>query len=205
MVDILLQKYGPSQYDYFCNESCKSKNKKTSRSNEGLFLHHIDENKEILLSSPDVAAIRPFAYQRADRLVYANYLEHLILHIKIVEEDNQKRGLGLGGVIMISSAISDYYRHKKAIGWKINAVKCLIDNYDQYISILKYFQDFVAADPILSRWVLPPMLVQGWYGQVNQQAHKDLYGRKHFGPVKVSNQDLLNFLEKKHRKEFHLP
>ena len=51
LVDYLLKKYGPAQYDYFCNESCKSKNSKVSRTNEGLYCHHIDENKAISLAN----------------------------------------------------------------------------------------------------------------------------------------------------------
>ena len=82
LVDYLLKKYGPAQYDYFCNESCKSKNSKVSRTNEGLYCHHIDENKAILLSNDKFAVNNPFEYQKANRLVYCNVLEHLILHIK---------------------------------------------------------------------------------------------------------------------------
>ena len=44
-VKYLINKYGAAEYDYFCNENCKSKNKKNSRTAEGLFCHHIDENK----------------------------------------------------------------------------------------------------------------------------------------------------------------
>lgn len=74
LVDYLLKKYGPAQYDYFCNESCKSKNSKVSRTNEGLYCHHIDENKAILLSNDKFAVNNPFEYQKANRLVYCNVL-----------------------------------------------------------------------------------------------------------------------------------
>ena len=36
LVRYLLQKYGHSKYDYFCNESCKSKNHKVNFSPSGL-------------------------------------------------------------------------------------------------------------------------------------------------------------------------
>lgn len=199
-VDYLLQKYGPSQYDYFCNESCKSKNSKISRSKEGLFCHHIDENKEILLSTPEVARIRSFAYQKADRLVYANYLEHLLLHVKIVEEDNEKRGLGLGGVIMISSAINDYFRHGKADGWKRNAMAHVKENYHAYIAIMKHFKEFVDSDSQLKTLLASPVMAQGWYGRINTKVHQDLYGNLPPWEIKWSNSDLLEYLEKQHQK-----
>jgi hypothetical protein len=142
-VQHLLNKYGAAECDYFINETCKSKNKKISRSSEGLFCHHIDENKEILLSTPEVARNKPFAHQKADRLVYANYLEHLLLHIKIVEEDKEHNGLGLGGVLMISGTINDFYRHGKADGWRKIAMSHVDGKFDEYIAIMQYFQEFV--------------------------------------------------------------
>jgi NAD(P)H-hydrate epimerase len=48
LVQHLLDKYGPAKYDYFNTPECKSKSTKLSRTKEGLFCHHIAENKEIL-------------------------------------------------------------------------------------------------------------------------------------------------------------
>lgn len=124
LVDYLLKKYGSAQYDYFCNESCKSKNPKVSRTNEGLFCHHIDENKAILLCNDKFAVSNPFEYQKANRLVYCNVLEHLILHIKIVEEPKNKNAnpleiQGICGIIrFICPQINDYfngYEFKKTV------------------------------------------------------------------------------------------
>ena len=83
LVDYLLKKYGPAKCDYFRTEACKSKNPKVSRTSEGLYCHHIDEDKAIMLCNDKFAANNPFEYQKAERLVYCNALEHLILHIKI--------------------------------------------------------------------------------------------------------------------------
>lgn len=44
-VSYLLKKYGPAKYDYFTNATCKTKSKRISRTKEGLFCHHIDEDK----------------------------------------------------------------------------------------------------------------------------------------------------------------
>ena len=72
LVDYLLKKYGSAQYDYFCNESCKSKNSKVSRTNEGLYCHHIDENKAILLSNDKFAVNNPFECFRTFDFTYKN-------------------------------------------------------------------------------------------------------------------------------------
>lgn len=198
-VKYLIQKYGPAEYDYFCTEQCKSKNKKISRTKEGLFCHHIDENKEILLSTPEVARIRPFAYQKADRLVYANYLEHLLLHIKIVEDDVENKGLGLGGVLMICGAINDYYRHGRADGWRKNAMAHLDEKQEDYIQAMLHFKDMVERDPVLKKLLPSPVLAQGWYGKINQKVHKELYGYAADWNVEWSNQDVLNYLEEQHK------
>lgn len=199
-VSYLIDKYGPAQYDYFCNESCKSKNSKISRSQEGLFCHHIAENKEILLSTPEIARTHPFDYQRAHNLVYANYIEHLLLHVKIVDEDKEKQGLGLGGVLMISSAINDYYRHHLADGWRKIAMDLISDRYDDYILIMKYFKNIVNADDFLCSLIREPVLAQGWYGKINRAVCKDLYGKYYNETIKWSNADVLKYLEDKHSK-----
>ena len=82
-VIFLLQKYGPAQDDYFreksyqrfLNGEIKSITKgKTTRTNEGLYCHHIDENK--WLKASDKEFVRkyqiPFESQRKDRLIYCD-------------------------------------------------------------------------------------------------------------------------------------
>jgi hypothetical protein len=198
-VNYLLKKYGPAKYDYFCNEKCKSKNSKNSRSSEGLFCHHIDENKEILLSTPEIARSRSFAYQKSNRLVYANYMEHLLLHIKIVQEDTEQEGLGLGGVIMISSAINDYFRHGRADGWKGHAMVHVKENYNDYIIIMKHFKDFADRDKNLKVLLASPVLAQGWYGRINYKVHRDLYSHSPDKEVHWSNSNLLKYFENQHK------
>jgi len=87
------KKYGPVPKKFFVNETCRSKTQGNARGKDGLYIHHIDEDKAILLSTPDVAAKNPFEYQQADHLVYVNLLEHLLLHIKIVEKTNSYHAL----------------------------------------------------------------------------------------------------------------
>ena len=64
LVEYLLKKYGSAKYDYFCTESCKSKNSKVSRTSEGLYCHHIDEDKAIMLSNDKFAPNNPFEYHK---------------------------------------------------------------------------------------------------------------------------------------------
>lgn len=106
-VDFLLQKYGPAQDNYFkeksykrfMNEEIKSIGKgNISRTSEGLYCHHIDEN--IMLKISDPVFIReykiPFEYQKKERLVYCDLIEHSILHVLIAKETSSEFGyLGL--------------------------------------------------------------------------------------------------------------
>jgi hypothetical protein len=54
----LQKKYGLPKRDYFATEECKSKTK-ISRTIEGLCVHHLDEDKAIMLSSKEYALKNP--------------------------------------------------------------------------------------------------------------------------------------------------
>lgn len=146
IVEILVKKYGPARYDYFCSESCNSVNKKASRMAEGLYCHHIDEDKAIKLSSIGNAKTNPFEYQRADRLVYCNVLEHLLLHLKIILEPkpkdaNKNETHGIGGVIdFLCPIINDYLNGYRYRNEKNKIPFEIIDNFfEKYILILRWF------------------------------------------------------------------
>ena len=143
-----LAKYGNLKYDYFSTPECKSVQKKNSRTKEGLEIHHIDENKYPLLSA-GWAKNMPFECQKANRLVYVNVLEHLLLHIKIYEEQcvekavtNKTAILGLPGVGYISNRINDYYAKDCQLnGWHGNMANVIRDNYEDYEKTLIYHFD----------------------------------------------------------------
>ena len=88
-MESLLKRYGSVPNDYYINEACLTKSGNT-RTYEGLVIHHIDEDKEAGLSSMWKYR-NPFSmpeeYQKADRLVYCNLVEHLLLHMKILEKE----------------------------------------------------------------------------------------------------------------------
>lgn len=111
----LLAKYGPAEYDYF-NQSTyddfkhgltktPGKNNNVSRTAEGLYCHHIDEDKQILISRNEAILHFdiPYQYQLANRLVYCNLIEHALLHIKIAVEQQENHAgnqtLGIGGYV----------------------------------------------------------------------------------------------------------
>lgn len=153
LVDYLLAKYGPAKVDYFRNEKCRSKCKEISRTGEGLQCHHIDEDKAIMLSNPRYAILNPFEYQKADRLVYCNVLEHLILHIKIVEGPrhlfaNSFDLPGVGGAVnFLCPQINDYYNgYEFKQQYLINLYSVIKDNFEDYIRVLEYFLDIAKFD-----------------------------------------------------------
>lgn len=98
----LLEKYGAVGGDYFTPTF--SPNMTIKRADEGLYIHHIDEDKVANLSDYDVAKANSFDYQRADRLVYADLFEHILLHILIGE---QNKGLGFGGAEVMFAYAND--------------------------------------------------------------------------------------------------
>lgn len=148
LVDYLLKKYGKVNGNYFIDEGCNYKNKNITRGNEGLFIHHIDEDKAILLSNPKIAIKYPYDYQKANRLVYSNYLEHLLLHILIFEKSMEnKTGLfGIGGAISyITGILNDIYNgYKPKTESGIKSAELIIDNFEAYIEILKYLCQIIA-------------------------------------------------------------
>lgn len=118
-VDWLLQKYGPAQDDYFRESSYQRfmngeiKNitrGKASRTNEGLYCHHIDEIKWLKISDQNfVKAYNiPFENQRKNRLVYCDLVEHAILHILIIKETSFEYGYA-GYEVFLKRLIEEWY------------------------------------------------------------------------------------------------
>jgi len=169
LVAYLLNKYGSAKYDYFRTESCKSKNPKNSRGKEGLDCHHIDEDKAILLANPRHALKNPFAYQKADRLVYCNHLEHFLLHVKIVEEPrnsqaNERELPGIGGAVnFLCPQLNDIYNgYVYTREWEIVGANLVKDNFDEYILILQHLWDIIQANEEYSKRISKHLLCIGY-------------------------------------------
>ncbi len=141
----LKTKYDNVPKDYFVDERCNQRPRGNTRTNEGLYIHHIDEDKAILLSTTEWAIKNPFDYQKADRLVYCNLLEHLVLHIKIFQFPNSNKNIiddvGVGGIYaFIVPELNDIYsgiKYKRQWKQKItNVVLPLKDDYFKCIEKL---------------------------------------------------------------------
>jgi hypothetical protein len=182
-VAYLLDKYGPAECSYFCTDACKSTNKKISRTSEGLFCHHVREDTAILLSDPLHAKINPFEFQMAHNLVYCNYLEHLILHVKIVELDHKKPdgpiGLGIEGVTMIYTQLNGIYSYPNKVlrdDWRRAAIEAVQDRYEDYLEVMKYFRHQVISKyPDLIDWCPFPSLSHNWNGKIVRRVYRDVY------------------------------
>ena len=136
-------------------------------------VHHIDEDKAIMLSNDQFAAKNPFEYQKADRLVYCNILEHLLLHVKIAEEPrsadaNQGELPGVGGAVtMICRQINDYFNgYNFKQDYMVAAMKLIEDSYDEYIRILKHLWTVIEGNPLYSQLIKKEDLAKGWDGKV---------------------------------------
>lgn len=171
----LLSKYGVAKHNYFKDTGCTQKNPLVSRTSEGLFCHHIDEDKAILLSNDEFAPQNPFEYQKADRLVYCNILEHLLLHIKIAEEPrnenaNESELPGIGGAMnFIIRQINDYYGgYEYKQDYMITAMKLIENDFDDYIKILKHLWQVIENNPIYSTMYTKEDLAKGWNGNIVQ-------------------------------------
>lgn len=145
----LHQKYGIPQGAYFLTPTCKSKNQKITRGNEGLFLHHIMECKTDLLCDKEKATRFPFEWQEGKNLVYCDLLEHLLLHIMIYEETfaTNCRQTGIGGVInWIVPELNDVYSgFISEQQWRKIAHNKIKNELDLYLELVKrfYICDFV--------------------------------------------------------------
>ena len=155
LVRYLLNKYGKAQYDYFLNDRCISQNRKVTRTSEGLFCHHIDENIYYNLSETQFAKKSPFASQKADRLVYCNYIEHLMLHIQIGKDRYWKKHSTIRspasfsefimpGMIYICRNLNELYdKEGSALEWEMQCFHKVEENFDDYILILRNFINYL--------------------------------------------------------------
>lgn len=151
----LIDKYGGAICDYFTSPECRSKNRKVTRTSEGLYCHHMDEDKGGNLGNSFQARLQPFEWQKKDRLVYCNILEHLILHIKIAVL-RQKKSLETpgevanfftsGGIFMICKEINDMFMNNGTqIPWKQRCFHKIEENYKDYIILLKTLMSYIDA------------------------------------------------------------
>ena len=176
LVEKLLSKHGKAQYDYFVNENCLTRNPKISRTREGLFCHHIDEDKAIMLSNDRYAKHNPFAYQKSDRLVYCDFLEHLLLHLKIMEEPRNANNAelpGIGGAVnFLTRQINDFFSgHIPTQEYLAIATSIIEQDYDSYILILNRLWSAIASKPEYSFYIKKEDLARDWNGNIVEKIY----------------------------------
>ena len=142
----LQQKYGQATGDYFVTPECKTRNKKIPRTSEGLFCHHIFEDRYNNLGDSRMAKTQPFEAQKKENLVYCNYIEHLILHLKInanarsvfEEAFEIKYFFDSIGFVWIANEINFLYKNGgSSQNWRNNCFRIIKDNFEDYVNILR--------------------------------------------------------------------
>jgi hypothetical protein len=152
----LVDKYGPAPCDYFSGSQCSFKNEhKINRMQEGLFCHHRAEECKV-----DAAKLTDAYFCKhhrevvmADNFVYCNFIEHLLLHMKIALDDayvaqETSQLIDFGGAKKIWREINAYYGNGTVIMRNKKAAELVQDQYDKYISIMKFFKKFLAANDL---------------------------------------------------------
>ena len=174
----LQKKYGLPECPYFLTKNSANPTTKNKRTNEGLFLHHIFENELPDLGKRPIMAITPFEWQMPENLLYCNYLEHYLLHLKITKEGKSIKGLkilGIGGIINhFCEALNYYFEHytffhentfwsayfdrghngaikyKKMIEAKDKQAEPIKENIDEYLLLLKETDEAICDDEFIS-------------------------------------------------------
>ncbi|WP_228765697.1 hypothetical protein [Bombilactobacillus apium] len=118
-IETVRQKHGLVKDNYFLEKSYyrflngEIKNitpGKYKRTKEGLYCHHIDENKALNLGNKTFIKkySYPYSMQVKERLVYVDAVEHLILHALITFETKGEFGFP-GYVTMLEPSFQDWY------------------------------------------------------------------------------------------------
>lgn len=159
LVMYLKAKYGRVPGDYMILNSKNNyvRNPNLSRTKEGLMIHHVLENQFIYLGNSKTCSEMTKTHpetQKADNLVYCDYIEHLLLHIKITEETVATyKVCGWGGIFSIMKHINSAYNYYYIQGdttytmigshgeFRINCTKKIIDNLNDYLMIVDYIMN----------------------------------------------------------------
>lgn len=156
LVNYLLKKYGPVKFDYF-DADYNVQFKLNSKTQLGLEIHHIDETKYFQLSHPKYAKQSPFSCQKADRLVYCNKIEHLLLHLLISEQYmNHMNGKYYtygpktliernNDLFIAKSMYGNNPFNKSTENWKNDLLRAISSSYTEYIVLLYYIYGLLVS------------------------------------------------------------
>ena len=147
LLSYLKEKYGEAKENYFLDINCTRKSVINGRGKEGLFLHHdfeYDRQNPLVnnLSQPDIAKQFDYKYQYAENLTYCNYLEHILLHVKIniLRTKQLGRFISDGLVNFMLPEVNDWYKFLVDLKpWQQKAFSLIEYNYSDYCDILEYW------------------------------------------------------------------
>lgn len=133
--------------NYYMDVNCTRKSTKNGRGNEGLFVHHdyeYDPANPLVnnLSQSEIARLFDYKYQYAENLTYCNYLEHLIIHVKInlLRKEQLGHYINDGLVNYMIPELNDWYRYLIDLKpWQEAAFSLIEDNYSDYCDIINYW------------------------------------------------------------------
>lgn len=156
-VYFLLEKYGPAQNDYFRENSYRRfmngeinsiAKGKITRTAEGLYCHHMDENKWLKISDKDFVKkfSIPFETQKKDRLVYCDVVEHTILHVLISKETGLRYGYP-GYEAFLKPHLEEWYLNKRIpqLQWMKNCYSKAFLEPQQAFDLLNQMQNVLGV------------------------------------------------------------
>lgn len=157
-----VQKYGHPPKDYFVNDSFRTISSNNHKIKEGLIIHHIDEDKVIDLAKKDIAKKHSFTCQQKERLIYCNYLERLLLYVKILENNLHQKSKNIKVVKdkineFIIPELNDMFSgiEYRALTKKY-ALKAICTKKANYLLLLDYLIHKLQYDqPLLTSYNLP--------------------------------------------------
>ncbi|MCD8207314.1 MAG: hypothetical protein LUD72_05190 [Bacteroidales bacterium] len=143
--DYLQEKYGLPKKAYMNELWSKSQGQGTTRTREGLFIHHIREDVAVMLSDPAHAKENPYEYQLPKNLCYCDWLEHLYLHVLICEAPvmrfDGRDMVGIGGITAyLVPELNDMYSGcNPGKPWRVTCFKKVADDKDVYVKLVQRF------------------------------------------------------------------
>ena len=137
----LQEKYGIGLMDYMNERFYKHPN--VSRSNEGLYVHHIMEYVNDKIYNHADAKRYPLEWQSQENIVYCDALEHLLLHVMMIR-DYPDKGTGnhykgesdimTYSVPCLNNYYSGWYPEKP---YQVNCCERVANEEDVYLQIIK--------------------------------------------------------------------
>ena len=173
----LQNKYGKAVCAYMT--PAFNKRKKVTRTNEGLYCHHIYEDHAIMLSNKNWAQKNPYEWQLPENLCYCDLLEHLLLHILICEypssDKNLLEAVGIGGVLnFIVPELNDVYSgYESGLAWQRKCHSIIKENKDVYLELIKRVKKLEGYSGYVEEGIYRSM--GAIYGTWSNRQNKKLY------------------------------